>query len=92
MNEYITHVIIAGKEKTKWPGDRVQLTDEQAAAYGKNVSLAEIAAPDKPLEEKTVKELRGLAKTAGVAGYWDLSKEALVTELKAVGDDEPTSG
>lgn len=91
--EYITNGMVLKHEGKMYPdGSRVTMDEELAKKFGGRLTLAEVAAPDKPLEEKTVKELRALAKTANVADYWNKDKAALVSELKAVGNDESNSG
>lgn len=92
MTDHITHVVLRHKGKTYQPGSTVALDEETAKALGSNVTIAAVAAPEKPLDELTVKKLRELGKVAGVANYWEKDKAQLVAALKAVADNEPSSG
>lgn len=97
MPKFIANGLIYLNGRTHRHGAEITLTDEQAKALGKKVVPMEVAKPATPLKEMTLKELKPLAKSAGVENYSKLDKMELVSVLEAVQpevvetDDEPGS-
>lgn len=90
MAEYISNIYLIKNGKTiARPGETVDLSDKEAEAYGSRVVAAEIAIPNKPLQDLKLKELYTLAKRAGVPSYSTLNKGELVAVLSDVKAPEP---
>lgn len=82
MAEYIATSILAHNGKPVWPGEQLTLDEEAAQALGTKVVPLEVGEPDKPLSEMLMKELRPLAKAAGIEGYSTKDKDELIAALE----------
>lgn len=91
MAKYLANGIIEHEGKVYRPGDAIELTEEQAAPLKQKVLPFELADPEKPVSELTVKELRPLAKKAGIEKAGTLNRGELIDELEAVKSDEQSS-
>lgn len=91
MGKYKSNGILIHNGSTVWPGDELELTDEQAVELGARVLPLEVADPEKPLDEYLLKDLKSLAKKAGITGYSGKDKGTLVTELSALSEDAEVS-
>lgn len=84
MAKYIAVSVIKHDGKMYHPGFELEMTPEQAEKLGKHVVAKEVAAPEKSLNQMTVKELKALADKAGIENYSKLDKAELVAVIEAV--------
>lgn len=89
MPEYYSNALLAHKGGVVKYGEKLTLTEEQAAALGSKVIPAEVANPDKPVNEMTIKELKPLAKAANVENYTAMNRSQLVEALSAKQVEQP---
>ena len=81
MEKFVANDLLAHNGRVVFEGQELSLTEEQAERLGSKVTPLEVAKPDKPVEEMTLTELRGLAKKAGVESYSRKDKATLKAEL-----------
>lgn len=91
MPKYITNGIIVQKGRALKDGAVIELTEEQAERLGRKVIPLEVADPDKPIDTLNLKELKDLAKAAGVEGYSRKDKASLVSVLTHIQQGIPAS-
>lgn len=77
MPKYIANSYLIHNGEIVQTGGTVVLTAEQADRLGEKVSLG----TQDSLEEKTVAELRDLAKAQGIEGFSDMKKAELIAAL-----------
>ena len=83
MPNVISNSILSHKGKIYRHGEELTLDAETIEALGTKVLPPEAVDPEKPLSELPLKELRPLAKAAGVENYSKKGKDDLVAELEA---------
>ncbi|MDQ0427680.1 hypothetical protein QOZ98_000505 [Planomicrobium stackebrandtii] len=74
-NSYLSH-----KGALVKPGAELELTEEQGKRLADKVT-PHASVPEKPLDEKTVPELKAEAKQLEIEGYNDLKKDELVKAI-----------
>lgn len=77
MPKYVANEILSHNGAPVAIGEKLILTEKQAKALGDKVSPT----PETVLEQKTVPELKGLAKEKEIEGYSTMDKGQLVQAL-----------
>lgn len=97
MPTYLVTGIVVKNGKPYKAGTQIELSEEIASQLTGHVAPMELADPDKPLDEMTLKELQSVAQAANLEGYSKMRKAELHSALtgipipeQAVIDDEPT--
>lgn len=82
MPEFYATSILAHNGKAVQPGQQLTLDQEVADRLGKKVVPVEVATPTKPYDQMLMKELRPLAKAAGIEGYSTKERGELLAALQ----------
>lgn len=89
MPLYAAAAVLIHNGKGVHPGDKITLTEEQAQALGMKVLPVGVTEPEKPFAEMFVKDLKPLAKAAGIEGYSGMDKGELVKALEGAQQAAP---
>lgn len=90
MPEYTANGILSHGGRAVRPGERIKLTEDQAAALGKKVTPTQVTDPNMPISEMGVKQLRSLAKISSIENYSKMDKAELQKQLGAL-SNQPAS-
>lgn len=88
MPKYFTDAVIKKGGKIYRVGESINLTENQAEKLGHHVYRESVAVAE--LDKVNAKEMRNLAKQAGVKNYSSKTKEELSVELEAIQNTVPS--